>query len=210
MLADHRNLTHLDNQRGWVLVVGLVILVMLTILSMALMKTTRLEEKMAGATRDMNLSFQAAETALRAAETFIESKTNQSIFNTTAEANGIYNKTDNEPEDLFTIDWDDFSKEIYPETETTGSLYPKLEGDPMGLVPMVLVPLELEGVASPPRYMIKKLKIGCRTAFRVTARGTGGTNNRVTLLRSHYAKKFGAGSSGTEGRLSWEQLFPSQ
>ena len=91
MLADHRNLTHLDNQRGWVLVVGLVILVMLTILSMALMKTTRLEEKMAGATRDMNLSFQAAETALRAAETFIESKS-FAFFNTTNEANGIYNK----------------------------------------------------------------------------------------------------------------------
>ena len=32
---------------------------------------------MAGATRDMNLSFQAAETALRAAETFIESQTDE-------------------------------------------------------------------------------------------------------------------------------------
>ena len=56
------DLNHPDNQRGWVLVVGLVILVMLTILSMALMKTARLEEKMAGATRDMNLSFQADDT----------------------------------------------------------------------------------------------------------------------------------------------------
>ena len=82
MPSIHRNLGYPDNQRGWVLVVGLVILVMLTILSIALMKTTRLEEKMAGATRDMNLSFQAAETALRAAETFIESK-NGSFFNTT-------------------------------------------------------------------------------------------------------------------------------
>ena len=71
MLAVHRNPAHPDNQQGWVLVVGLVILVMLTILSIALMKTTRLEEKMAGATRDMNLSFQAAETALRRAENFI-------------------------------------------------------------------------------------------------------------------------------------------
>ena len=69
------DLNHPDNQRGWVLVVGLVILVMLTILSMALMKTARLEEKMAGATRDMNLSFQAAETGLRGAENFIESQT---------------------------------------------------------------------------------------------------------------------------------------
>ena len=176
MLADHRNLTHLDNQRGWVLVVGLVILVMLTILSMALMKTTRLEEKMAGATRDMNLSFQAAETALRAAETFIESQTDASGFDTLV----------GEPKDPFTIDyWDDAE----------------------------VIDGELEGVASPPRYVIKKIDDEDDTAptvFRVTVRGTGGTNNRATLLRSHYAKAFDADSEGPVGRLSWEQLFPSQ
>ena len=141
---------------------------------------------MAGATRDMNLSFQAAETALLAAETFIESKTDPaSDFGPSAD----------ESENLFTIDWDDFSKEIYPETETTGSLYPKLEG-----------------VASPPRYMIKKLKkkLDDATVFRVTVRGTGGTNNRATLLRSHYAKVFDAAPEGPVGRLSWEQFFPSQ
>ena len=181
--------------------VGLVILVMLTILSMALMKTTRLEEKMAGATRDMNLSFQAAETALRAAETFIESQTDDSLADRPVEMNGIYGQTDDEPEDLFTINWDD----------TNSAIAGKLEGDPLDLDP-----LDLEGVASPPRYMIKKLKKiddeddTAPTIFRVTVRGTGGTNNRATLLRSHYAKKFGAGSSGPEGRLSWEQLFPSQ
>ena len=189
MSSIHTNLNYPDNQRGWVLVVGLVILVMLTILSMALMKTTRLEEKMAGATRDMNLSFQAAETALRAAETFIESKTDESFFDMTSETNGIYSQTDNEPEDLFTIDWNDFSAEI------DEAIYG-----------------ELEGVTLLPRYMIKKLwnKIDDAVVFRVTVRGTGGTNNRATLLRSHYAKVFGAGSAEPVGRLSWEQLFPSQ
>ena len=63
---------------------------------------------------------------------------------------------------------------------------------------------ELEGVTSSPLYMIKKLgKIGSNltitgygddntapTVFRVTVRGTGGTNNRATLLRSHYSKMF--------------------
>ena len=138
---------------------------------------------MAGATRDMNLSFQAAETALRAAETFIELQTGGSIFNTTIEANGIYDKHTDEPADLFTIDWNDKSAEI--------------DGG-------------LEGVTSLPRYMIKKMKqkVSNAVVYRITARGTGGTNNRATLLRSHYAKKFSAGSSGS--RLSWQQLFPSQ
>ena len=166
MSSIHKNLNYPDNQRGWVLVVGLVILVMLTILSMALMKTTRLEEKMAGATRDMNLSFQAAESALRATETFIESKTEESFFDETNKAIGIYGPTVDED---ITVEWDDDNSAI------AGTL----EGDP----------LELEGVAIPAaRFMIKKLEqIGDATVFRVTVRGTGGTDNRATLLRSHYA-----------------------
>jgi type IV pilus assembly protein PilX len=171
------NLNHPDNQRGWVLVVGLVILVMLTILAMALMKTARLEEKMAGATRDMNLSFQAAETALRGAETFIESQTDESIFNTSA--NEIYSQADDEPDDLFKIVW-----------ENTNSKTMFADGVEA-----------LQGVASSPRYMIKKLKklrltitgygdAPPPTVFRITVRGTGGTNNRATLLRSHYSKVF--------------------
>ena len=145
---------------------------------------------MAGATRDMNLSIQAAESALRATETFIESQTDESLFDPPAEANGtkgIYSQTNDELK-VFSSTWDDDNSAI------AGSV----EGDP----------LVLDGIASPPRYMIKKLEqIGDATVFRVTVRGTGGTNNRATLLRSHYAKVFGADSVG---RLSWEQLFPSQ
>ena len=194
MSSIHKNLNYPDNQRGWVLVVGLVILVMLTILSMALMKTTRLEEKMAGATRDMNLSFQAAETALRAAESIIEAQTLESIFDSNTLEDEIYSQTEDEPEFLFTIDWDDTnSKAIFADEDEA-----------------------LQGVPLSPRYMIKKLKKiddeddTAPTIFRVTVRGTGGTNNRATLLRSHYAKAFDADSAGPVGRLSWEQLFPSQ
>jgi len=178
MLADHRNPAHPDNQRGWVLVVGLVVLVMLTILAMALMKTTRLEEKMAGATREMNLSFQAAETVLRGAETFVENLADEALFNSSA--GGLYSEADEEPKNLFTTGWIDANSR-------------ELDSD-------------LAGINSKPRYMIKKLKkIGESnltitgygdddaprpTVFRVTVRGTGGTNNRTTLLRSHYSKVF--------------------
>jgi len=185
MSSIHRNLDYPDNQRGWVLVVGLVILVMLTILSMALMKTTRLEEKMAGATRDMNLSFQAAETALRRAESFIEAQTLESVFDSNTLEDEIYSQTEDEPKNLFTIDWNDTnSKAMFADEDEA-----------------------LQGVTLSPRYMIKKLKkIGRSnltitgygddddaprpTVFRVTVRGTGGTNNRTTLLRSHYSKVF--------------------
>ena len=136
---------------------------------------------MAGATRDMNLSFQAAETALREAENFIESQTVESIFDSDTAEDEIYSQTQGEPEDLFTLDWDDTNSKTI-----TGTLI---------------------GVTTSPRYMIKKLKkVGDNnltitgygdddgtprpTIFRVTVRGTGGTNNRATLLQSHYSKAF--------------------
>ena len=181
MTSIDGNLKHPGNQQGWVLVVGLVILVMLTMLSMGLMKTARLEEKMAGATRDMNLSFQAAETALREAEYFIESQTVELIFDSDTAEDEIYSQTQGEPENLFVLDWNDTNSEAINGT--------------------------LMGVTTKPRYMIKKLKkVGGSnltitgygdddatprpTIFRVTVRGTGGTNNRATLLRSYYSKAF--------------------
>jgi Tfp pilus assembly protein PilX len=55
-------------QRGAALVVGLVLLVVITLVGVGAMQTTTLQEKMAGNLRDSNLSFQAAEAALRHCE----------------------------------------------------------------------------------------------------------------------------------------------
>ena len=76
-MKSTNNIPDQRSEQGWVLIIGLVVLVMLTIIAMALMRTTLLEEKMAGASRDINLSFEAAEIALRGAETFIESQTEE-------------------------------------------------------------------------------------------------------------------------------------
>ena len=55
-------------QEGFVLIVGLVILGLLTMLALSSMRDTTMQEKMAGASRDSGLAFQAAESALRDAE----------------------------------------------------------------------------------------------------------------------------------------------
>ncbi|WP_120996767.1 pilus assembly PilX family protein [Stutzerimonas urumqiensis] len=56
------------NQRGAVLLVALVMLLLLTIIGIAAMRDTNLQEKMAGNMRDHSLAFQAAEAGLRFAE----------------------------------------------------------------------------------------------------------------------------------------------
>ena len=59
-------------QQGAALVVGLVLLVVITLVGVTAMRSTTLQEKMAGNLRDSNLSFQAAEAALRACETLMQ------------------------------------------------------------------------------------------------------------------------------------------
>lgn len=56
------------NQRGFVLVTAVMLLVTLTIVILSLMRTSILEERMVGNSRDWNNAFQAAEAALRDAE----------------------------------------------------------------------------------------------------------------------------------------------
>lgn len=64
--------TNKSRQRGAVLVVGLLTLLVMTVIGISSMNTSNLEEKMAGNTRDREIAFQAAESALREAERAIE------------------------------------------------------------------------------------------------------------------------------------------
>ena len=71
-------------QEGFVLIVGLVILGLLTMLALSNMRDTTMQEKMAGASRDSGLAFQAAESALRDAENCITGATANCAFDAAA------------------------------------------------------------------------------------------------------------------------------
>jgi type IV pilus assembly protein PilX len=55
-------------QRGAALIVALLMLLVMTVLGVAAMGVTRMEERMAGNTRDIDVAFQAAEAGLRDSE----------------------------------------------------------------------------------------------------------------------------------------------
>lgn len=55
-------------QQGAILVISLLLLLILTVLGLAVMRMTRMQERMAGNTRDLNLALQGAEAALREGE----------------------------------------------------------------------------------------------------------------------------------------------
>ncbi len=86
-------MTHLGpyRQRGISLIVILLLLLVMTLIGLAVLRTTLLQERMSANLRDRSLSFQAAEAALRDAEEFINTenaKGKVAGFNcTAAEAN---------------------------------------------------------------------------------------------------------------------------
>lgn len=55
-------------QHGAALVIGLILLLVMTLLSITAMRGTLLQERMSGALSDQNIAFQAAESALREGE----------------------------------------------------------------------------------------------------------------------------------------------
>jgi type IV pilus assembly protein PilX len=65
-------INHAERQRGAILVVSLLLLLVLSILAVTASQTTRMEERMAGNARDTELAFQAGEAGLRAAEAAIQ------------------------------------------------------------------------------------------------------------------------------------------
>ena len=58
-------------QSGAALIIALIFLLLMTLLSTSSMRTSMMQERMAGSMRDWNLGFQGAEAAIRAAEQFL-------------------------------------------------------------------------------------------------------------------------------------------
>lgn len=61
-------------QKGAALIIVLLLLLVMTLLGLASLRSTLLEERMAGALYDRGLAFQAAESALRAGEAFVNTQ----------------------------------------------------------------------------------------------------------------------------------------
>lgn len=192
-------------QKGAVLAVSLIFLLILTILGVSSMRSTVLEEKMAGNMRDRSLAFQAAEVALRDAEAFIESIVSAGGFvcdvNDIDDPTAITNCTGGFQYANGVIHNDVL--ECCSST-TNGDVWSTDNGS-------VAASTDIAGVKTAPRYFIihnanlvnetqTALNIGPgygglsagddMTAFTIVARGTGGTDNSQVTIVSYYGKRF--------------------
>ncbi len=153
-----------SRQQGVTLIVALIFLAMLMLLGVTVAKTSSLEERMAGNTRDRDLALQAAEAALKDAEAdlsgFLAAAT--PFDGSTAGLIAFDAANANHAEYWDAYDWDNASQ---------------------------LADADLGGVAEQPRYVIERLPDVVTTQrFRITARGIGSGASTVVILQAGYER----------------------
>ncbi len=179
-------------QRGVALVMALVFLLLLTLIGVAALNTTSLEEKMAGNVKDRNLAFQAAESGLILAENWIYAQIGKPVFPNNS--SGLY-----VPSITTTPNWDpDLTTKIDPWRGNNVVTYPNTPGASGSGT--------LGKINTQPKYMIEDMgeipesggslvqtssyKSKGPTVVRITARGTGGTDDAVVMVQSTYSRAF--------------------
>ena len=170
-----------NRQAGAVLVVSLIFLLIMTVLALSSMRTSTLEEKMAGNIGDRNLAFQSTESAVREAEVYIEGIV--SLGNFTG-GGGLFGQTHVEPDYADPSIWTDAAKYVVAGTDF-GSYEP-----PRYFIKQHTVVPGSEGAMNMSGYGDNKGS-GDVTIFRITARGTGASaDSAEVILRSQYGRIF--------------------
>ena len=168
-------------QKGAVMIVSLIFLLVITMLAVGGMQNTMLEEKMAGNASDRNRAFQSTESAVREAEVFVESIVSLGNF---GNAGGLRDRTAVEPSFYDTTTWSDANN--YVEATTDFGSYV----EPRYFVKHLTTVAGTEGSLNMSGYGDNK-GTGDVTIFRITARGTGASSDSAeVILRTQYGRIF--------------------
>jgi type IV pilus assembly protein PilX len=173
MTARHTRPSNAGRQRGAILVTSLLLLLTLTIIGVSVMQITRMQERAAGNTRDLNLAFQGAEAAIRDAENLIWSTPVIVTCNTAT----CVRPRGTLPEDLAgqTAAWWDANSQEYGEDGSQD--LDELDEDPQYLIEEIawVGPLVVD-------------EPGARMFYQITARSTGGTGLATSMVQTTYPK----------------------
>lgn len=166
-------------QRGVVLVVGLVVLVLVSLLGVRAMQSATMQERMAAGLEDRNRALQAAEIGLRAGERQVERR-----------ARGAGAAWRVHQPGATALDAADF---LDPAFWAEG-------GDTMSLGQGWEEAGELDGTARAPRYVIEEIPLRSslepgaldERIYRITAAGWGARASSMVVLQSIYRPGRGA------------------
>ncbi|HVC37791.1 MAG TPA: PilX N-terminal domain-containing pilus assembly protein [Gammaproteobacteria bacterium] len=176
------------SQRGFVLIVALVLLLVLTILGLAAAQSTSLEERMAGNARNRDMAFQAAEAGLRAAESCLNTGLAVcSSFSTNANGTYLFNPSAPPPPSTLTTPlW-----EVPGFWSTAGNVlsYATITGANLQYVatqPEIIIE-QLPAIAAPGGNIGQQQFGGGSPTiqnYRITVLGTGGDSSATAMLQA--------------------------
>lgn len=178
----------LDRQQGIVLIVGLVMVLLISIIALASIKGSGLQEAIAGNMRGRNVTFQAADSGIAYAERTVQVPTIPIICDDGVNAQGI-------------LCWDNLE---YTKSKNTGGSAMYLD-DVAFLANANKPNLLLPNVASQPAVIIEKLSpyrpimsgddlgfnggngsIADIVPYRITSKGVGITEDSSAITQSTY------------------------
>lgn len=174
------NTLRFQPQKGAVLVVCMVVLLMLTLIGVSGARNIILQEKMTFASKDAQLALQVAEAAVRAAEADIDALNTLNVF-VSAGTNGYYSLGD-APSDIYdTANWvDGLTQSVTVEMdgkEFTGRYFVELSGE--------LTPAAVAGNAEIYGTNNVVPMSGTIQVFRIVAMGQGLSTTERVLVTHH-------------------------
>ncbi len=170
---------NMRSEKGAVLIVGLLLLLVMTIIGVTSMQTTLLEEKMAGNVRDQDLALQAAESALRDAEAWLETIVTIGGFDGT---NGLYGDDDNADDTDWTASKSIEYPQVHANTIAGVSAQPRYVIQYVGVIPGAATSINIQGY--------RQFKPGGDVSgFEITALGYGVSSNTTVTLRTVYGRR---------------------
>lgn len=181
-------------QRGAVLIVSLLLLLVVTILALGASQSTRLQERMAGSQRNYDLAFQSAEAGLRAGERWLDQDTlTEAPSPGIVPGNPVYERnflTDSYSDKLSFEDqvvatdqwWETVAQPYTGGADVIGGDELALEDPRFYIEQVEEVP---DALSKPPTGPQPS-----RVFYRVVARGKGGTANANVVLHSTYVRRF--------------------
>jgi len=167
-------------QRGAILVTSMLLLLILTVLGIAMMRMTNVQERMAGNTRDLGLAFQGAEAGLREGEGWLRARTTEPGATSAlpCEVCKQY-AVGNIP--VLPVDLDVQTTDWWEENGTES-------------------PEDIDDLAAQPRYVLEEAgfvrdsllvdEFSGRNFYRVTGQSNGASGLATVVLQSTYARRF--------------------
>lgn len=180
-----------QQQRGAVLIISLILLVVLTLLGLSAMRNTSLEESMAGNMRAENVAFQAAEAALRNGEEWLTELTAKPLANGTG-STGIWlldapdaDDTDDQPwwRQRDAAWWAANGEELGDDVDLT-----YLAGTNLPVQPLYII--EERGVKRDSLNVGQQQDFIGLDYYQVTARGLDMSQRSEVFVRSTFARRF--------------------